>query len=278
MTVSEIARVLSESGIPSHDAPAEARILVSHFTGISVSRLLAEPDADFCSEELISAVKKRAERYPLQYILGKWEFYGMTFEVTRDTLIPRPDTEIIAEEAIKRCRVGGHVLDLCTGTGCIAAAILANVADSRCVAVDLYPDTLAVARRNIARHGLSGRCELICGDATADLFPADVKFDVIVSNPPYVTSSEMEELEPELMYEPSVALTDGGDGLSIISKIIEVYKNHLTAGGFMIIEHGYRQSKSVCGIAIEHGMSYSVISDYGGNTRGVVLGVSSNVR
>lgn len=271
MTAFEIAKVLSESGIPHGDALAEARMLISHFTGVSVSRLLAEPNTDFDSAELATAVTKRTERYPLQYIIGKWEFYGLDFEVNENTLIPRPDTEVIAESAIKNCPVGGYFLDLCTGTGCIAAAILDNVKNSHGVAADLYPATLDVARRNLYRLGFADRCTALIGDATTDLFDENVKFDLITANPPYVTSSEMEELEPELMYEPAHALTDGGDGLSIISKIIEIYKNHLTPNGVMIIEHGYRQSPAVCETANTFGMSAEIILDYGGNTRGVIL-------
>lgn len=271
MTAFEIAKVLTESGIPHGDALIEARMLISHFTGISVSRLLAEPNTDFDSAELASAVTKRTERYPLQYIIGKWEFYGLDFEVNENTLIPRPDTEVIAESAIKNCPAGGYFLDLCTGTGCIAAAVLDNVKNSHGVAADLYPATLDVARRNLYRLGFADRCTALIGDATTDLFDADVKFDLITANPPYVTSSEMEELEPELMYEPAHALTDGGDGLSIISKIIEIYKHHLTPNGVMIIEHGYRQSVAVRSVAEKNGFSSTVILDYGGNTRGVIL-------
>ena len=271
MTVRDITRILTDAGIDPADARSEARLLVSHFTGKPVSCLLAHPDEDFASPDLISAVEKRAGRYPLQYIVGTWEFYGLPFAVNEHTLIPRPDTELIAESAIRHTPADGRILDLCTGSGCIAAAILANVPAARGTAVDLYPETLRAAEENLKNLGLSDRCAVLCGDAMTDLFDPSVTFDVIVSNPPYVTADEMNELEPELSFEPSHALTDGGDGLSILGKIIAIYKNHLAPAGVMILEHGWKQSDAIRAIAEKNGMTHEKIMDYGGNIRGAIL-------
>ena len=271
MTVRDITRLLTDAGIDPASARSEARLLVTHFTGKPASYLLANPAEDFESPALAEAVRKRAERYPLQYIVGEWEFYGLPFAVNEHTLIPRPDTELIAEAAIRYCPEHGSILDLCTGSGCIAAAILDQRKHARGTAVDLYPDTLRAAEENIKRLGLSPRCTLLCGDATTDLFGADVTFDVIVSNPPYVTADEMNDLEPELAYEPAHALTDGGDGLSILEKIIGIYKKHLTQTGVMILEHGWKQSDAVKDIAAQNGMAHEKIMDYGGNVRGALL-------
>lgn len=271
MTTRDIARILTDAGIDPADARSEARLLVMHFTGRPASYLLANPNEDFASPALAEAVGKRAKRFPLQYIVGEWEFYGLPFAVNEHTLIPRPDTELIAESAIRHCPPHGTVLDLCTGSGCIAAAILGNVKTAHGTAVDLYPETLRTAEENLKNLGLSDRCALLCGDAATDLFDADVKFDVIVSNPPYVTADEMNDLEPELSYEPAHALTDGGDGLSILGKIIEIYRNHLTKTGVMILEHGWTQSDAVKAIAERCGMNHAKIMDYGGNVRGAVL-------
>lgn len=271
LTVRSIAARLEAAGIERTAARREARLLISHFTGATEARLLTSPDEGFESEELSRAVEARERRYPLQYILGTWDFYGLSFKVNESTLIPRPDTEVIVEAAIAACPRGGRVLDLCTGTGCIAAAILANVADTRCVAVDLYEDTLDVARENMERLGLSERCELICGDATTELFPKGELFDVIVSNPPYITVGEMSELEPELSFEPEAALTDGGDGLSILSAMLGIYKSHLTETGVMLVEHGWRQSEAVLSIAASNGLSATPLRDYSGNPRGCRL-------
>ena len=271
MTVRDITRILTDAGIDPADARSEARLLVSHFTGKPVSCLLARPDEDFASPDLISAVEKRAGRYPLQYIVGTWEFYGLPFAVNEHTLIPRPDTELIAESAIRHTPADGRILDLCTGSGCIAVAILANVPAARGTAVDLYPETLRAAEENLRALGLSDRCAVLCGDAMTDLFDPSVTFDVIVSNPPYVTADEMNELEPELAFELSHALTDGGDGLSILGKIIAIYKNHLAPAGVMILEHGWKQSDAVRAIAEKNGMTHEKIMDYGGNIRGAIL-------
>ncbi len=271
MTVRDIIRLLTEAGIHPADARSEARLLVSHFTGKPTSYLLANPDEDFPSPALAEAAAKRAGRFPLQYIIGTWEFYGLPFAVNEHTLIPRPDTELIAEAAIRYTPENGRILDLCTGSGCIAAAILANVKDARGTAVDLYPETLRAAAENLKNLGLSDRCATLCGDATTDLFDPSVTFDVIVSNPPYVTADEMNGLEPELSFEPAHALTDGGDGLSILGKIIEIYKNHLAPSGVMILEHGWKQSDAVRDIAAQNGMTHEKIMDYGGNIRGALL-------
>ncbi len=271
MTVRDITRILTDAGIDPSDARSEARLLVTHFTGKPASFLLAHPDEDFASPALTAAVEKRAGRYPLQYIVGTWEFYGLPFNVNEHTLIPRPDTELIAEAAIRHTPENGHVLDLCTGSGCIAAAILANVPSAHGIAVDLYPETLRAAEENLKNLGLSDRCPTLCGDATTDLFDPSVTFDVIVSNPPYVTADEMNDLEPELSFEPSHALTDGGDGLSILEKIIGIYKNHLAPAGTMILEHGWKQSGAIKAIAEQNGMTHEKITDYGGNIRGALL-------
>ena len=271
MTVRDIARLLTDAGIDPADARLEARLLVSHFTGKSASYLLANPMEDFADPALAEAAEKRCRRYPLQYILGTWEFYGLPFAVSEHTLIPRPDTELIAEAAIRACPEHGRILDLCTGSGCIAAALLANVPTARGFAVDLYPETLRAAEENLNNLGLSERCTCLCGDAATNLFEDDMTFDVIVSNPPYVTVDEMSGLEPELAYEPAHALTDGGDGLSILKKIIEIYRHHLAPGGVMILEHGWKQSDAVCAFAETCGMIPEIIKDYGGNIRGARL-------
>ncbi|MGN1345298.1 MAG: peptide chain release factor N(5)-glutamine methyltransferase, partial [Eubacteriales bacterium] len=269
----------TEAGIDPADARREARLLVSRFTGTPVSHLLAAPDEDFdetavCCETgltLAEAVEQRRTRRPLQYILGEWEFYGLRFAVNEHTLIPRPETERIAEAAIRLCPENGRVLDLCTGSGCIAAAILAHVPTARGVAVDLYPETLRMAEKNLTALGLSDRCTFVAGDAGTDLFDPSITFDVIVSNPPYVTAEEMQTLAPELSYEPPHALTDGGDGLSLLESIIEIYQNHLGPAGVLILEHGWQQADAVRSIAARSSLTPTPIPDYAGRTRGVIL-------
>ncbi len=269
MTLAQIAKILTDAGID--DGRFEAGLLIGHFTGVSRASILADPGREYDDGNLACAVKKRAQRYPLQYILGKWEFMGLEFTVNENCLIPRPDTECVTEAAIRCCPEGGRVLDLCTGSGCIIASLLNYTKNTAGCAVELYPHTAELARKNLAALGLSHRCTVITGDAAVDLFPETEKFHVIVSNPPYIAKDEMETLEPELGHEPRAALTDEADGLSLIEPIIRIYKHHLTENGVMILEHGWQQSEAVLKIACDNGLSGDIIRDFGGNIRGCVL-------
>jgi len=266
MTLYQIAQILTDAGID--DGRFEAGLLIEHFAKTSRAAMLADPHRDYDVPGLAEAVQKRAERYPLQYILGTWDFMGLCFTVNENCLIPRPDTECIAEAAIHALPAGGRVLDLCTGSGCIIAAVMHHTENTAGYAVELYPDTADLARKNLDALCLTERCTVITGDASADLFPEEEKFDVIVSNPPYIAKDEMETLEPELDYEPRAALTDEGDGLSLIESIIRIYRNHLTKNGVMILEHGYKQSDAVCALAEKYGMKPEIIRDLGSNIRG----------
>lgn len=270
MTVREIASAFSAAGI---EAPLhEALLLCEHFTGKSGAYLRASLDEALPeSEVLTQAVEKRCGRYPLQYILGEWEFMGLPFAVNENCLIPRSDTEILCEYMIDHGPKNGRLLDLCTGSGCIIAAVLHYRKDLTGVAVELYPETIRVAEENFRKLGLAERIHAVLGDATADLLASHEKFDVISANPPYVTAEEMSSLEPELALEPAHALTDGGDGLSILKAIIDCYIPHLSEDGFMILEHGAAQSAAVIGYAEGKGLSAVPLADYGGNTRAAVL-------
>lgn len=269
MNLGVITRRLTAAGI--EDARHEAMLLIERFEGAAFARILAERERDWSSPELADAVKKREERIPLQYILGRWEFCGLSFRVTEDCLIPRPDTEVLAERAAALLPPGGRFLDLCTGSGCIAGAVLHLTEDrgTTGLAVELVPETAALARENLAALGFSSRCGVLTGDLSdgAVLLPPGERYDVIVSNPPYVTAEEMETLEPELYREPRIALTDGGDGLSLIRAIVALYPERLKPGGVLLIEHGWRQAESVRAMAEEAGLTYAPLCDYGGNVR-----------
>lgn len=269
MTYAEIVGILSAAGI--EDASFEAGLLISRFAGVSRASLFADPGRNYSCPGLTEAVEKRASRYPLQYIFGSWEFMGLEFEVNENCLIPRPDTECVTEAALRCLKKGGRVLDLCTGSGCIIAAVLHYSENTAGYAVELYPETVRLAQKNLAELNLSDRCTVITGDACTDLFPETEKFDVIVSNPPYIAREEMSALEPELSYEPRAALTDEGDGLYFYRAIISAYKDHLADGGTMIFEHGWKQSEDIIRFAAEQGMTAKIIKDLGGNIRGCEL-------
>lgn len=275
MTVRQITAVLTDAGI--EDALWEALLLAEHFTGRSRSLWRADMDTDIPSHALADAVEKRGTRYPLQYILGTWEFMGLPFTVREGCLIPRPDTEILAEAAIDRANAilkekhTVRVLDLCTGSGCILASVLHYCPKAEGTAVDLYPDALAVAKENFTGLRLDARVTLLQGDVREDIFSPEETFDLILSNPPYVTADEMTCLEPELAHEPSTALTDGGNGLSLYEAILQNYLPHLSENGTILFEHGAAQSDAVLNLGKNHGLAGKALHDYSGHARCAVL-------
>jgi release factor glutamine methyltransferase len=201
--------------------------------------------------QLHELVKRAGAHEPIAYITGKKEFYSLEFEITKDCLIPRPETELLVERAIEflRTRNGEQfICDLCTGSGCVAVAIARNRANCRIVATDISDAALAIAEKNIARHGLMNRIKLLQGDlfepVIAGLGPA--KFDLIVCNPPYVSEPEYEKLAPNVKdFEPKSALTAGKDGLDIIKKIIADANQHLKPTGTLMLEIGNEQGNAV---------------------------------
>ncbi len=257
MTLRKIEEALRGAGIDN--ARAEALILAEHFANIPRSHLLMMTD-NIESPQLDEAVKRRMTREPLQYIVGTWSFMGLDFAVSPDCLIPRADTETLAEYAAANIRHGGVFADLCTGSGCIAISVL------NCRG-DLTASAVEIARRNRDAHYITSRLSLICGDVCGDVFKRDEYFDAILSNPPYVTAGEIESLDPELSFEPLHALTDGADGLSIIRAILEIYPAHLEKDGFMAIEFGAAQAAAVSRIAASNGLSCEILKDIAGHER-----------
>ena len=186
-------------------------------------------------------------------------------------LIPRQDTEILVEWAIKNIPRGGCFADLCTGSGCIAVSTLAARSDLTCVAVEKYPEALEVAKRNAERNGVSDRIDFVLSDVLTDDAPAE-RFDAVLSNPPYVTAGEYETLEKELYFEPRHALTDGADGLTFYRRIFDVYPARLKEGGAIALEIGAAQAEAVAAIARFAGMKTNILKDYSGNDRVAVCG------
>lgn len=195
-----------------------------------------------------ACVRRRTNREPLQYITGRQEFWGLEFEVTQDVLIPRPETEILVEAAVamlskfdspRFCEVG-------VGSGCISVSMLHSIKGATAVATDVSTPSLQVARRNAKKHGVDTRIDII----EADLFDSlDERFDVIVSNPPYVPESEIADLQPEVRdYEPRRALTGGADGLDVVRRIATESPRRLRACGVLFIEIGYDQAERVANL------------------------------
>lgn len=266
MTYRILCRRLSDAGI---DTPsAEAALLLSHFCGVSHASLMADPDREWKSDALEDAVRRRIERQPLQYILGEWSFFEETYTVSPHCLIPRADTEILVEHAIRALPHGAHFADLCTGSGCIAISTLAHRPDCKALAVDLFPETLALARHNAERNGVADRLKFQQADVLDPHIPdAEAPFDAILSNPPYIPSTTVDTLDPELAFEPRAALDGGEDGLIFYRAIVKNFAQHLTPKGFILFEIGYDQEQALKTIAASCGFVCSVERDLAGNPR-----------
>ena len=230
-----------------------ARQLLSAASGKTPEAIIADCNI-YASEEIEAKLSEFTARAvqgePLAYILGQWDFMGMTLTVTRDTLIPRDDTVAVAELAIQtalRLRSGPRILDLCTGTGCIGLAVARRVNDAKVVLGDISPAAIRVAKKNMQDLHLGGRVTCLPLDAMKPATAFLGQFDLIVSNPPYITDGEMEELPPSVSdYEPHLALRGGRDGLDFYRAIIENYTSALVPGGFLCFEFGMGQENGVC--------------------------------
>lgn len=239
-----------------------ARNLLCHVSGKTQEQLLAAENL-YASEEVCNAVEKAVARLvdgePLAYVLGEWDFYGLRLEVNSNVLIPRDDTCAVTELAIRNAlflEQTPRILDLCTGSGCIGLAIASRVNDARVTLGDISKDVLAVAKRNVASTHMTGRVSCLQIDALSKPQAFLGKFDMIVSNPPYVTSMEMEALPHSVVdYEPHLALLGGADGLDFYRAITENYKEALKDGGYLCYEFGEDQGDSVCDILEKNGFT-----------------------
>lgn len=203
-------------------------------------------------DKLRDLVKRCGAGEPLQYLIGRCEFYSMAVKVTPDCLIPRPETELLVERAIEFLRAGDgavkHVCDLCSGSGCIAVAIGKNFENAHIIATDISDTALAVAAENVARYELENKVELLCGDLFDPIIDQldGAEFDLIVTNPPYVSTDEFEALEEKIKnHEPSIALHAGADGLDVYRRIIADVGKHLKAGGALMMEIGCNQGQAI---------------------------------
>ncbi len=232
-----------------------ARELVCAASGKTQEALLADRNL-YASEEICLRVENFVRRHltgePTAYILGQWDFYDMTLTVTPDVLIPRDDSMAVTELAIKKALFlpqNPRILDLCTGSGCIGLALARRVKDAKLTLADVSPEALRVAKKNAADLHLGGRVSCVHADALQPAAPFLGKFDLIVSNPPYVTTAEMERLDPSVRdYEPHLALHGGEDGLDFYRAIVKNYTPALRPGGCLALEFGQGQESAVCAI------------------------------
>lgn len=232
-----------------------ARELVCAASGKTQEALLADRNL-YASEEICLRVENFVRRHltgePTAYILGQWDFYDMTLTVTPDVLIPRDDSMAVTELAIKKALFlpqNPRILDLCTGSGCIGLAIARRVKDAKLTLADVSPEALRVAKKNAADLHLGGRVSCVHADALKPAAPFLGKFDLIVSNPPYVTTAEMEQLDSSVRdFEPHLALHGGEDGLDFYRAIVKNFTPALRPGGCVAFEFGQGQAEAVCAI------------------------------
>ena len=233
------------------DPSLEARELVCFATGKSREELLRDGNL-YASPELEQQTWALVDRHlagePVAYLIGEWEFFGLPLDISPDVLIPRPDTEVLAEQAIAYCRTLGEcrVLDLCAGSGCVGLAVAANVPNVRAVLGELSEGALKICRQNIRRNGLTGRVISMQVDALSKPSPNLGEFQCIVCNPPYIPHGDIAGLDVSVRdYEPHLALDGGEDGLEFYCAITQLWRDALTPGGRIYFEVGAGQADMV---------------------------------
>jgi release factor glutamine methyltransferase len=271
-----IAQALTEttrtfSALPDSDPRLEAEVLLAHVLHKSRSYLLAWPERTLTGEQRqqfqeLSARRRKGE--PVAYLTGRREFWSLDLQVTPAVLIPRPETELLVERALERIPSDGEyrIADLGTGSGAVAAAIATERPQCRITATDLSSESLEVAKSNFGQLNLNN-VETTAGGWCKAL-PTEERFDLIVSNPPYVAEADPYLLRGDLPWEPQQALRSGPDGLNDIRLIIQLAPAHLTAGGWLLLEHGYDQGAAVRGLLVEGGFSHiNTYRDLAGHER-----------
>jgi release factor glutamine methyltransferase len=251
-----VARLLRASPLPA----LETRILLEHVLGWRRTELITRDDEELTEESVgrfDALAQRRAAGEPIAQLVGMREFFGLAFEVTPDVLIPRPETELLVEIALEQLAgvEAPRVLDLGTGSGAIAVAIAFSHDNAQVWAVDQSAEALAVATRNASRLlGPERNITLLESDWTSALDPA-LRFEMIVSNPPYIAQNDPHLSEGDLRFEPRTALTDEADGLAAIRTIIQTAPFFLATGGSLWLEHGYDQAADVRALLTARGLS-----------------------
>jgi release factor glutamine methyltransferase len=246
--VADARRRFRAAGIQPDEAALDARLLAQHLLGWDSARLMTHGDEAASPQfhrDYEVLVGRRLAREPLAYITGCREFWNLDIEVTPAVLIPRPETELLIEAALEQFERTQtiRILDVCTGSGCLAVGLGREFPRATIVASDISEDALAVARRNIARYGLSARVQCTCADLLAGI---GGPFDLIVSNPPYVPTIEAKSLQPEVReFEPPAALFAGEDGMLIVRRLLKEAADALAPEGILIFEFGAGQEPSV---------------------------------
>jgi len=267
------AETLASAGIES--PWREARLLLLHTTDLTEAELIGYPERSVAAvDDFDRLIRRRAKREPLSHLLGQREFWSLTFEVTAETLDPRPDSETIIEAVLDNIQDTSHpfrILDLGTGTGCLLSALLSECPHAWGVGVERDAAAAQVATRNLKRLGLASRGSIVVADWTA---PLNGKFDLIVTNPPYIPSAVIASLQTEVAeFEPNLALNGGVDGLDAFREIFPFVGSLLAHDGILVTEFGNGQGDSVIWLAEAEGMvQREVHTDLAGRARCLVCG------
>ena len=271
-------RILEQAGLP--DAALDARFLLEEVCGTNLQTLLVFPEKKVSEEEVNqyrTFIQRRKDREPTAMILGEWDFMGLTFRLNKSTLIPEQDTEVLVETALEELKRRGlgeaplRILDLCTGSGCILLSLLHELRNAGGLGTDLSEEALEAARENAVRLGLQERAAFRQGDLWEPV--GDERFDLIVSNPPYVPTEVIPTLEPEVRCgEPYAALDGGEDGLVFYRRIMREAAGHLKPSGIIIVESGFDEAPQIAALMQDQKLrGIRTVKDYGGLDR-VVLG------
>ncbi len=245
---------LEEAGIA--DVVFEAKQIIKHITGFSNAEILTKYNNQltlFQQNNLTAIIKQRKVRYPLQYIFGEWSFYGGEFSVGPGVLVPRADTETVIDAALEflKDKENPQILDLCAGSGCIGITLAREKKDSNVTMVEKYPEAIRYCEKNIILNKTEN-AKAVLGDIFEGAENTE-KYDLIVSNPPYIPQSEMRLTSPETKFEPETALLAEDEGLEFYKAIIENYKKSLNKGGMILFEVGFKQAKVVKDLLSEAG-------------------------
>ena len=264
---------LAERGIESSRLDVE--VLMADLLDMERINLYVKYDYPLKNNEIDSyreMIKKRAQRTPVAYITGKKEFMSLEFKVEAGVLIPRPETENLVETVIEHCRQNElqqpQIIDVGTGSGAVAVSLAHYLSEAKVVGVDLSAQALKVACQNMEKHDLSERMSILKSDLLSEFIEREIKgIDIVVSNPPYISESEMEELPPEVKKEPKTALAAGKDGLDYYRRLIPEAERVLKKGGRIFLEIGYQQAEAVSNLFGENWSGVEVEKDYSGNDR-----------
>lgn len=279
MLIQDIEKILTDSGIEPNEAKVEVRLLIEHFAGYSLVDILMGKKL---TEDKLKIVEEKAKlraktHEPIQYIIGLADFMGEKFLVNKDVLIPRDETELLVRKAIEIIKENNFkmVLDMCTGSGCIACMI-AKLTNSQAMGVDISTEAIHTAFKNMEKFGLYNRAIFRKSDIYSKI-REDEKFDLIVSNPPYIPPKEKETIQEEVSYEPDLALyTTDEKGLAFYEKIIKDAPKFLNKGGYLMFELGIRQSTSVAQLMKKAGFeNIKVLKDLANIDR-VIFGTLQN--